>query len=218
MKSLNNRTVGWITIAAGISSLIGSIALIEFIMFGNSGLLSDSMSVITAALMFPLLIAMGNIAMAKHETLGRAVQILGVLGTLINFIGGIINLISILEIIEYEHSASWIFIGGGLIGIAIITYALLIRTNPELKASYVWFSVVFGLAMCTYFLGLIFRDELNAIMGFSMSIAEASPGLLLMFIFGSPVVIIGHPIWVLWTGRLFLKRTETDVDLQVSTQ
>ena len=66
------------------------------------------MSVITTGLMFPLLIAMGNIAMAKHETLGQAVQILGVLGTLINFIGGIIAVISLLGILEFDQTASGI--------------------------------------------------------------------------------------------------------------
>jgi hypothetical protein len=218
MKSLNNNTIGRITIAAGISSLIGSIALIEFIVAGNSGLLSDYISIFTAGLMLPLMIALGKIAMTKQENLGRGVLILGVLGTLINFVGGIINVIALEGFIEYYRTADWIYVGGGLVGIAILTFALLNRTNPELKASYVWFSVIFGLAMCTYFLGLVFRDELNAIMEFSKSIAEASPGLLLMFIFGSPFVIIGQPIWLLWTGRLFLKKTETVVDLQVSTQ
>jgi hypothetical protein len=205
MNQLNSTTTGRITIAAGISSLIGSIALILFIVINETGLLSDSMSILTSLLMFPLLIGLGKIVVTKHKALGRAVQILGVLGTLINFLGGIINVISLAGILDFDQTASLIYVGGGLVGIAILTYALLNRTNPELKAGYVWFSVVFGLAMCTYFLGLIFRDELNAIMRFEMSISEASPFLLLLLFFGSPVVILGHPIWVLWSGRLFLK-------------
>jgi hypothetical protein len=205
MNQLNNTTTGRITIAAGISSLIGSIALILFIVANKTGLLSDFISVLTALLMLPLVIGMGKIAVTKHKILGRAVLIFGVLGTLINFIGGIINVISLTGIIDYDQSASWIYVGGGCVGIAILTYALLNRTNPELKAGYVWFSVVFGLAMCTYFLGLIFRDELNAIMRFETSISEASFFLMLLLFFGSPVVIIGHPIWVLLSGRLFLK-------------
>ena len=218
MNSFNDRTVGWTTIAAGISALIGTLAMIEFMVIGNSGLFSDYISIFTAVLMLPLMIALGKIAITKQENLGRGVLILGVLGALINFVGGIINVIALEGIIEYYHSADWIYFGGGCVGIAILTFALLNRTNPELKAGYKWFSIVFGLAMCTYFLGLIFREELNAIMRFEMSITEASPGLLLMFIFGSPVIIIGQPIWLLLTGRLFLKRTETVVDLQVSTQ
>ena len=196
MNQLNSTTTGRITIAAGISSLIGSIALILFIVINETGLLSDSMSILTSLLMFPLLIGLGKIVVTKHKALGRAVQIL---------LGGIINVISLAGILDFDQTASLIYVGGGLVGIAILTYALLNRTNPELKAGYVWFSVVFGLAMCTYFLGLIFRDELNAIMRFEMSISEASPFLLLLLFFGSPVVILGHPIWLLWSGRLFLK-------------
>ena len=205
MKSFNNTTTGKFTIAAGISALIGTLAMIEFMVIGNSGLFSDYISIFTAVLMLPLMIALGKIAMTKQENLGRGVLILGVLGALINFVGGIINVIALEGIIEYYHSADWIYVGGGLVGIAILTFALLNRTNPEMKSSYVWFSILFGLGACTFLLGLIVRDELNALMRFEITIAEASPGLLLMFIFGSPVVIIGQPIWLLWTGRLFLK-------------
>jgi hypothetical protein len=205
MKSLNNTTIGRITIAAGISSLIGTIALILFIVINKTGLLSDFMSVLTSFLMLPLVIGLGKIAVTQQKILGRAVQIFGVLGTLINFVGGIINVIALEGIIEYYHSADWIYVGGGCVGIAILTFALLNLTNPELKAGYKWFSVVFGLAMCTYFLGLIVRDELNTLMRFEMSFAEASPFLMLLLFVGSPVVIIGQPIWLLWTGRLFLK-------------
>ena len=205
MKQLDNTNIGRITIVAGISSLIGTLTMIEFMVAGNTGLLTDHVSVITAILILPLLNAMGKIAMTKHKNIGRSVQILGVLGTLINFVGGIINVLALRGIIEYEHQASWIMVGGGLIGIAILTFMLLNRNNPELKKGYVWFSIVFGLGMAMSFLGLIFRDELNAIMRFEISIADSSPGLKLLLFFASPTVILGHPIWVLWSGRLFLK-------------
>ncbi len=205
MNTFNNRTVGWITIAAGISALIGTLAMIEFMVIGNSGLFSDYISIFTAVLMLPLMIALGKIAMTKQENLGRGVLILGVLGALINFVGGIINVIALEGIIEYYHSADWIYVGGGLVGIAILTFALLNRTNPELKSSYRWFSILFGLGACTFLLGLIVRDELNALMRFEITLAEASPFLMLLLFFGSPIVILGQPIWLLWTGRLFLK-------------
>jgi len=205
MNSLNNTTVGKFTIAAGISALIGTLAMIEFMVIGNSGLLSDYISIFTAALMLPLMIALGKIAVTKQENLGRGVLILGVLGVLINFVGGIINVIALEGIIEYYHSADWIYVGGGFVGIAILTYALLNRNNPTLKAGYKWFSIVFGLGACTFLLGLIVRDELNAFMRFEISFAETSPFLKGMLFFGSPVFILGQPIWLFWTGRLFLK-------------
>ena len=205
MKSLNNTTTGKFTIAAGISALIGTLAMIEFMVIGNSGLFSDYISIFTAVLMLPLMIALGKIAMTKQENLGRGVLILGVLGALIVFFGGIINVTALNGVIEYENQASWIMVGQGLIGIAIITFLILSRNNPALKKGYLWFSMVFGIAMAMSFLGLVFREELNAILQGGLSIAESSLGLKLLLFFVSPTTILGQPVWLLWSGRLFLK-------------
>jgi hypothetical protein len=205
MNSFNNRTVGWITIAAGISALIGSLALIEVMVIGNSGLLSDYMTIFTSLLSVPLMSALGKMVITKNKNLGRAVQILGVLGALIVFFGGIINVTALNGVIEYENQASWIMVGQGLIGIAIITFLMLSRNNPALKKGYLWFSMVFGIAMAMSFLGLVFREELNAILQGRLSIAESSLGLKLLLFFVSPTTILGQPIWLLWSGRLFLK-------------
>ena len=205
MKSLNNKTIGRITIAAGISALIGTLAMIEVMVIGNSGLLSDYMTIFTSLLSVPLMSALGKIVITKNKNLGRAVQILGVLGALIVFFGGIINVTALNGVIEYENQASWIMVGQGLIGIAIITFLMLSRNNPALKKGYLWFSMVFGIAMAMSFLGLVFREELNAILQGGLSIAESSLGLKLLLFFVSPTTILGQLVWLLWSGRLFLK-------------
>jgi hypothetical protein len=205
MNSFNNRTVGWITIAAGISALIGSLALIEVMVIGNSGLLSDYMTIFTSLLSVPLMSALGKMVITKNKNLGRAVQILGVLGALIVFFGGIINVTALNGVIEYENQASWMMVGQSLIGIAIITFLMLSRNNPALKKGYLWFSFVIGIAMAMSFLGLVFREELNAILQGRLSIAESSQGLKLLLFFVSPTTILGQLVWLLWTGRLFLK-------------
>jgi len=205
MNSFNNRTVGWITIAAGISALIGTLAMIEVMVIGNSGLLSDYMTIFTSLLSVPLMSALGKMVITKNKNLGRAVQILGVLGALIVFFGGIINVTALNGVIEYENQASWMMVGQSLIGIAIITFLMLSRNNPALKKGYLWFSFVFGIAMAMSFLGLVFREELNAILQGRLSIAEAGLGLKLLLFFVSPITILGQPVWYLWSGRLFLK-------------
>ena len=205
MDTFNNRTVGWTTIAAGISALIGTLAMIEVMVIGNSGLLSDYMTIFTSLLSVPLMSALGKMVITKNKNLGRAVQILGVLGALIVFFGGIINVTALNGVIEYENQASWIMVGQGLIGIAIITFLMLSRNNPALKKGYLWFSMVFGIAMAMSFLGLVFREELNAILQGRLSIAESSQGLKLLLFFVSPTTILGQLVWLLWTGRLFLK-------------
>ena len=205
MKPLNNTTTVRITIAAGISALIGTLAMIEVMVIGNSGLLSDYMTIFTSLLSVPLMSALGKMGITKNKNLGRAVQILGVLGALIVFFGGIINVTALNGVIEYENQASWIMVGQGLIGIAIITFLMLSRNNPALKKGYLWFSFVFGIAMAMSFLGLVFREELNAILQGGLSIAESSLGLKLLLFFVSPTTILGQPVWLLWSGRLFLK-------------
>jgi hypothetical protein len=205
MKPLNNTTTGRITIAAGISALIGTLAMIEVMVIGNSGLLSDYMTIFTSLLSVPLMSGLGKMGITKNKNLGRAVQILGVLGALIVFFGGIINVTALNGVIEYENQASWIMVGQGLIGIAIITFLMLSRNNPALKKGYLWFSMVFGIAMAMSFLGLVFREELNAILQGGLSIAESSLGLKLLLFFVSPTTILGQPVWLLWSGRLFLK-------------
>ena len=204
MKPLNNTTTGRITITAGISALIGTLAMIEVMVIGNSGLLSDYMTIFTSLLSVPLMSALGKMGITKNKNLGRAVQILGVLGALIVFFGGIINVTALNGVIEYENQASWIMVGQGLIGIAIITFLILSRNNPALKKGYLWFSMVFGIAMAMSFLGLVFREELNAILQGGLSIAESSLGLKLLLFFVSPTTILGQPVWLLWSGRLFL--------------
>ena len=205
MKPLNNTTTGRITITAGISALIGTLAMIEVMVIGNSGLLIDYMTIFTSLLSVPLMSALGKMGITKNKKLGRAVQILGVLGALIVFFGGIINVTALNGVIEYENQASWIMVGQGLIGIAIITFLMLSRNNPALKKGYLWFSMVFGIAMAMSFLGLVFREELNAILQGRLSIAEAGLGLKLLLFFVSPITILGQPVWYLWSGRLFLK-------------
>ena len=205
MKRLTNRNTGRITIAAGIVALIGTIALIEFMVAGNSGLLSDNMTIYTSLLSIPLMIALGKMANTHNGSLSSYGQVIGVLGAAINFIGGIINVNALSGNIEYYQSASWIYVGSGLIGIAILIFALQERKNPDRAKGFVWLSIVFGLAMTMNFIALAFRDELNAFMRFEISFAEVNLFLRLMMFTGSPIVILGQPIWLIWAGRLFVK-------------
>jgi hypothetical protein len=47
------------------------------------------------------------------------------------------------------------------------------------------------------------QDEINAIM--QGNLAEANPILLASIFIQAPIFLLGWPIWLLWTGRLFLK-------------
>jgi hypothetical protein len=216
MKSFNFRTVGWFTIAAGISAVIGTIALLAFFATGNGliGLIGDFALAFTVLLMIPLFIAMGKITMTEHRILGRAIQILGVLGLLSKFTG-LILLIS--GVLVYERSVLWENVGSGLFGIAILLFALPNRSNPDLSRGYVWFSILFGVVMILNFVGLFYADAFNEVLQGTKSLSEANPVIMILLITAAPIAIFGLPIWVLWSGRLFQKGKDTALDLQTAT-
>jgi hypothetical protein len=204
MRAFNNKTVGWMTIAAGIATVSISVAIAVLVGISSlsyiAGLLGDLLGPVAVLLIMPVLISIGKIAMTKHGMLGRSVQIVGVLGALIDLIQGVLFLG---RVIVYEQSVVWNTIARGLIGIAMLTYALLNRKNPGMKTAYVWLSIILGVIMASSFMSLPFQDVINAISEGNMS--EANPSLLAYIFIAGPIFLLGWPIWLLWTGRLFLK-------------
>jgi len=149
MRPFNNRTTGWTAIAAGICALGVTISLGAVTVIGGYG---DVLGTVAAVLIMPVLIAIGSIVMTKHKVLGVSIQILGVLGALIDFIQSILLISGTLA---QEQADQWIAVDRGLIGIAILTYALLNRQNPALKRFYVWLSFLLALVMVPPFAVLI---------------------------------------------------------------
>jgi len=204
MNAFNGKAVGWMTIGAGIATVSISVAIAVLVGISSlsylAGLLGDLLGPVAAVLIMPMLISIGKIVMTKNDRLGRSVQIVGVLGALIDLGQGVLFLS---RIIVYEQSVVWTTIARGLIGIAVFTYALLNRKNPEMKTAYVWLSIILGVIMASSFMSLLFQDVINAISEGNMS--EANPSLLAYLFIAGPIFLLGWPIWLLWTGRLFLK-------------
>lgn len=212
MKLLNNGITGWTSIAAGIATLSTPLAFAvsaALASFNNifAGL-ADFLGPFITLLTIPMLIAIGRIIMTKHEslqTLGRAIQILGVLGALIDLIQSILFLSGTLAL---EQSEAWTAIARGLIGIAILTYALVNYKDPELKSSYVWLSIILGLVMSPLLSGLsgVGLDLQGASDAIAQgNTAEISPIVLVLLFIMAPTYLLGWPIWLIWTGRLLLK-------------
>ena len=149
MRPLNNTITGWTAIAAGICGLGIPISLAALAVLGGLG---DVLGAIIALLIIPVLIAIGRIVMTKHEALGRLVQIVGVLGALIDFVGYVLFISGTFVFVELE---AWNATARGLIGLAVLTYALLNHNNPALKHLYVWLSFLLGLVMVPHFIVLI---------------------------------------------------------------
>jgi hypothetical protein len=209
MKPLNNTITGWTAIAAGIATFsipIGLAVLAETGSLSNIvGALGDVLGAIAAVLIIPVLVAAGGIVMAKHKALGLSAQSLGVIGALIDFtqyvlfIGGIIT---------YEQSLPWNSTARGLIGIVVLTYGLLNRKDPKLKRLYVWLSIALGVVMAPGVMAVMGVNPLGNVfdeLAQGGTLAEANPILIALLFIMAPIFVLGWPIWLLWTGRLFLK-------------
>jgi hypothetical protein len=207
MKPINTKTVGWTTIAAGLATL--SIPFILAVLASGGSfdnvvaLFGDILGAIATILIIPMLIAIGRTVMAKHRVLGRSIQIVGVLGALSDFTHYLFIMSGILA---FEQAVVWNAVGRGLIGIAVLMFALLNRRNLELKRLYVLLSILLGVIMAPGVMGgggpLDNAFETLAQGG---TLAEVNPVVVVLLFIMAPGYLLGWPIWLIWTGRLFLK-------------
>lgn len=207
MNAINSKAVGWTAIAAGLATLSIPFILAVLVSGGSFdniiALLGDVLGAIATILIIPMLIAIGRTVMPKHKMLGRLVQIVGVLGALSDFIHYFFIMSGILA---FERAVVWNAVGRGLIGIAILMYALLNSRNPELKRVYVLLSILLGLIMAPGIMGgggpL---DDAFETLAQGSTLAEVNPVVVVLLFIMAPTFLLGWPIWLIWTGRLFLK-------------
>ena len=211
MKSSNMTTIGWTTFISGLIALFSSISLIVSYITGSPSItrFSYALSALTLMLVIPLLVALSSIILNKHEIYTRIFQSLVVIGAVI-LIKARAQLVIGAEIntVFSDKTVLWEYLGAGLIGIAILTYALFNPSNPELKNSHVWVRAVVGVALSTYIFGLIFRDQFDQLAEGRMGITEVNPIVGFLFLTILLIYVIARPVWLLWSGRLFLKTKE----------
>ncbi len=156
MKSLNFRTTGWITIVAGIMTISLPFAIAAVAGLGSFNnifaALGDILGIIAILLIIPAFIALGSSVMVNHQALGRAIQILGVLGALSDFSHYFLFMSGIMP---FDEAVIWNTIGRALVGVAVLTFALLSRKNPNLGRLYLWFSLALGVVMAGSLIVLI---------------------------------------------------------------
>jgi uncharacterized MAPEG superfamily protein len=197
MKSFNSKTVGRTTVIGGICALGLSISLFTFPWIG------DFLEILAYLLIIPMFIALGNIVSPNRRILSGLITTAGVTGSLIEVIQSILFGIGLFS---HEQVEPWVTFSRGLMGVALLTFVLLSLANAGLKRSYVWLGILVGLVMILSFLGLLFPDF--ARLGeaiFEGEAAGANPIIVALFIIQIPLYLLGWPIWLIWTGRLFLQ-------------
>ena len=205
MKWLSDKFVGRIAIAAGILYILQVITLFGF--FGGSDLsagISDILVAVSTSMFVPLFLALGLNVSGKNEGLGRLIRVIGVLGALVKVTG---SLLLISGAMPYSKTIQWESVGVFLMGIAIVSFVFFARSNPELSKRYVWFSLLFGLSNVANILGLFgLNEQFEQLVNGAIGLSEMNPIFVVAMVVLTPIFLLGGPIWLIGTGRLFLRR------------
>lgn len=204
MQWMTDSRVGWITIAAGVVAIIVLIGTLG--VAGGSGLIGfvgDIMVSVLSILIIPLFIRFGAILSDRGRPVGQVVQVLGVAGALIRLTSSVLLIVGVLP---YERTVIGEEVGFVLVGAAILLFFSRVQQVAELSRSYVWFGIILGLAFLASLLALIMGDQLfTQIIDGTVPLSEANPLILVTLFIFTPVQLLGYPIWLIVTGRHFLR-------------
>lgn len=203
MDFTNAVFIGRLTIAAGIVAAIQItlLALMFTVATKPYGPLSDVAYALSPVLMLPLLFAFRHIYQADFSGGSQWAIVLGVLGAAIASINQVIFL---LKIIDLKQSMVGYQVGLGLIGVALLLFAVFGRTNAEIPGGITIFGIVVGAAFTmSLFPGIFFLNDFYAMSTGTLDYSTMNPLMYLMLL-AAAVSQIGLPVWLILLGRLFL--------------
>jgi hypothetical protein len=207
MFSLDNLLIARFTLTAGISALLQVTLLI--LMFTVSkkpfGRMSDYFYVLTPLLMLPLFLSIQKMPAMQNAAVSGTVRVIGIIGLLT---ASGTEVVLLLNLIDFKQSVWGNAIGLGLMGIPILTFAIMNLGNSALPAAYNWF--VFGLGIIMV-IGIpavfVFIEEFYAIShGGDFNLKQANP-LVYPAVLAGLLVQVGLPVWLFWTAGLMLTGT-----------
>ena len=213
MARIDSKTVGRFSLVAGIVATVGQLALLGF--FGGGevlGVIGDFIGVVTAIIFIPLFICIGHLTKVHNPTNGRLIQFFGVLAALLK---GISALLIGTGIQSFAQAVIWEHIGSTLLGMVVIVYVISNRSPLDLGRKYFWFSIIFGSVLLISLLGFVFDDQFTQLIEGRISLSEINPLLVILLFTATPITILGYPIWLFWTARLFLNQQQATADWQI---
>ena len=202
MNFLNNNLIGTFTLLAGISALLQVVLLILMFTVSRNpfGRISDYFYALTPLLILPLFLVFEQIPGVESTQIAWVVKLIGILGILI---ASIAQVILLLRVIDFKQSVWGNSVGMGLIGIPILTMAILNLGSSQLPAGFNWFGIILGAAMVIGTPAVIFFiDELHALgSGADFKWASVNP-LVYPAVLAGILSQIGLPVWLFWAARL----------------
>jgi hypothetical protein len=207
MNPPDYRRTGISTIAAGIAAVLAMLVVLTGLGSGNwlLGSLGDLMDVVNSALIMPLFILLGGMAMAESPLLGRVIQVLGVIGALTRLVGAFLILSGLMVI---DEALLFVNAGLGFLGVALLLSLPASRRELGLGTGASLFTLVVGVGMAVTLVGAFFNDAYLPLLQGEIGLAEMPPILAALLIF-APVQLLGYPIWLLWIGRRLLQIPES---------
>lgn len=203
MDILNESFIGWMAIASGFVWIVQYIflGLMFALAVSPYGRLSDISFVIAALLMLPFMGAFYLLFRPEH-------QLWSLLGLLVGIVG--IGYFSIAQIrlifgqITFEQNTPQAMMAIGLIGVSLLIFNLLARTETQFPTVFVWLGIIFSALMAQ---GVItspfFSQQALAMTSGGLSFAKLNP-FMYVLLAAFAISQIGYPVWAIWLGRLIL--------------
>lgn len=203
MSISNSQFVGWTAIAGGIVGVVGFISLALLFMAGEPfGTINDILSIPTAFLMVPVILALYRLNSASQPA-AMVATTAGLTGFFAVAIG---SLLLVAGRIDFEQSLLPGIGGFGLVGLWVLVSSILGLANGTLPRGVAWTGVLLGIAPTLALLAVFRADSvaggLSAMGGQSSAGFSLSP-LVTAFIALAALSYAALPIWFIWLGRLF---------------
>jgi len=204
MNTPNFQFVGWTAIIGGVVGVVGFVSLVLLFVVGEPfGTLNDLLSIPTAFLLAPLVVALYRLNAAEHAALSTLAVVAGLAGFFAMAIGSGLLL---LGRISFEQSLLSGMGGFGLIGLWLLINSATGLSSHTLPRGAAWIGLLLAVAP-TLALMAVWRagnvaTALASLGGQSTGTAATSP-LVYAFVILGAISYAGLPFWFILMGRLF---------------
>ena len=205
MSIPNSHFVGWTAIIGGVVGVIGFVSLILLFVVGEPfGTLNDILSIPTAFLLLPLVVALYRLNAAEQSWLSLFALIAGLTGFISTAVGSVL-LVS--GRIDFDQSLIYGIGGFGLIGLWALLNSVMGLSDHALPKALAWMGILLGvtptLALLAVFRANSVANALNGMAGQTAAGGQTNPMVYVLFMLGF-ISYAGLPIWFILIGRLFL--------------
>lgn len=204
MSSSNLQFAGWTAIIGGIVGVVGFISLVLLFVVGEPfGSLNDFLSIPTAFLMLPLVVALYRLHAPHYPVASLLALVVGVAGFLTTATGSTLLL---LNRIDFQQSLLPGIGGFGLIGLWVLINSVLGLAGGTLPRGIAWAGLLLSLTPAVALVFMLRPESvasaLSGMAGQATAGFQMNPFVAALFALGALSYAV-MPIWFIMVGRLF---------------